>query len=88
MPMEFRDQVLTRLIEMLEGKGNVPRMQITPQTHFVNDLSFDSLERVEFVMKVEDEFGVTVSGEEADKLATVADVADAIIEKNVEKSSP
>jgi acyl carrier protein len=77
--MNTKDQIIARLIEMLSSKHEgVP---ITPQTHFINDLNFDSLEKVELGMQVEDEFNITVPDDEFDKLTTVQQVADAIYEQ-------
>ena len=55
--------------------------QVEPKAEFVQDLGADSLDNVELVMAFEDEFGVTVPDEEAEKLKSVGDVI-AYIEKN------
>ena len=56
--------------------------QVTPTASFVNDLSADSLDTVELVMAFEDEFGVDVPDEDAEKLLTVSDVVKYIEEKS------
>ncbi|MCY4471717.1 MAG: acyl carrier protein [Kistimonas sp.] len=47
--------------------------QITPSLSFVNDLSADSLDTVELVMSLEEEFGIEIVDEEAENIRTVED---------------
>ncbi|CAN5498910.1 acyl carrier protein [soil metagenome] len=48
--------------------------QVTPEAKFIEDLGADSLDTVELVMAFEEEFGIEVPDEEAEKLQTVGDV--------------
>jgi len=48
--------------------------QVTPEASFIEDLGADSLDIVELVMAFEEEFGVEVPDEDAEKLQTVGDV--------------
>ena len=48
--------------------------QVTPQASFIEDLGADSLDIVELVMAFEEEFGVEVPDDDAEKLQTVGDV--------------
>jgi acyl carrier protein len=48
--------------------------QVTPSASFIEDLGADSLDTVELVMAFEEEFGVEVPDEDAEKLQTVGDV--------------
>ena len=56
--------------------------QVTPQASFIEDLGADSLDIVELVMAFEEEFGVEVPDEDAEKLQTVGDVIKYIEEKS------
>jgi acyl carrier protein len=56
--------------------------QVTPQASFIEDLGADSLDIVEMVMAFEEEFGVEVPDEDAEKLQTVGDVIKYIEEKS------
>jgi acyl carrier protein len=56
--------------------------QVTPQASFIEDLGADSLDIVELVMAFEEEFGVEVPDEDAEKLQTVGDVVKYIEEKS------
>jgi acyl carrier protein len=55
--------------------------QVTASAAFIGDLGADSLDTVELVMAFEDEFGVEVPDEDAEKLLTVSDVVKYIEEK-------
>ncbi len=48
--------------------------QVTPEAKFIEDLGADSLDTVELVMALEEEFGQEIPDEEAEKLQSVADV--------------
>ena len=47
--------------------------QVTPEASFVDDLGADSLDTVELVMAFEEEFGIDIPDEDAEKMLTVAD---------------
>jgi acyl carrier protein len=55
--------------------------QVTPSASFIGDLGADSLDTVELVMAFEEEFGVEVPDEDAEKLQTVSDVVKYIEDK-------
>ena len=48
---------------------------IQPETNLFDDLGADSLDAVELIMALEDEFGLTIEAEDAEELATVGDAA-------------
>ena len=50
--------------------------QVTRQAKMIEDLGADSLDAVELVMAIEEEFGIEVPDEEAEKLAAVGDIID------------
>jgi len=72
------EQKVTDII--VEQLGVNPE-QVTPKASFIEDLGADSLDIVELVMAFEEEFGVEVPDEEAEKLQTVQDVIDYIKDK-------
>ncbi|MEA2710902.1 MAG: acyl carrier protein [Phycisphaerales bacterium] len=76
-----REEIQQKLIEMAAEKAGVPVLEVTPATHFVNDLEFDSLDTVEYAMEVEDHFKLSVPDEEAEKLTTVGAVVDFVVEQ-------
>ncbi len=52
---------------------NVDAEKVKPEASFVNDLGADSLETVELIMSLEEEFGLEIKEEDAEKIKTVGD---------------
>ncbi len=61
--------------------------EVTPEAKFIDDLGADSLDTVELVMALEEEFGIEIPDEEAEKLVTVGDAVKYIGEKAGQKAS-
>ncbi len=59
--------------EIIMDKLGVDESQITPEASFTNDLGADSLDTVELIMGFEEEFGVSIPDEDAEKISTVGD---------------
>jgi acyl carrier protein len=62
-----------RVKEIIAKELEVDVKQLTPEAKFIEDLGADSLDIVELVMALEEEFGLEIPDEEADKLKTVGD---------------
>ena len=71
MPDKPIDQRVEDIV--VEQLGVKPE-QVTPQAKFIEDLGADSLDTVELVMALEEEFGIEVPDEQAEKLQSVGDV--------------
>jgi acyl carrier protein len=71
--------VQTLLVEEL----CVDRDQVQPDASLVNDLHADSLDRIEMMMRCEEEFGITIDDPEAESCRTVADVV-ALVDRKME----
>ena len=67
--------------KMLSEQLNVPAEQITMESNIVSDLHADSLDVVEMLMSLEDNFGITVPDEDANKLITVGAIV-SYVEEN------
>ena len=67
--------------EIIVEQLGVNPEQVAPNARFIEDLGADSLDTVELVMAFEEEFGVEVPDEEAEKLLTVGDVVRYVEEK-------
>lgn len=63
-----------KIKKLIADKLGVEESQITPEAKFIEDLGADSLDTVELLMALEDEFGVKIPDEEAEKLTTVGSV--------------
>ena len=62
-----------RVKEIIAKELEVETQQLTPEAKFIEDLGADSLDIVELVMALEEEFGIDIPDEDADKLKTVGD---------------
>lgn len=63
-----------KVINIVVDKLGVDRSEVTPDAVFVDDLGADSLDLVELIMAMEEEFGLQIADEEAEKMRTVQDV--------------
>ncbi len=70
--------VKDRVIEIVAEQLGVNKEQITPETSFVNDLGADSLDTVELVMELEEEFDINIPDDAAEKIQTVGQAIDYI----------
>lgn len=75
--MSVEDRVKEIIVEQLGVDAN----EVTPQASFIDDLGADSLDTVELVMAFEEEFGMEIPDEEAEKLQTVGDALNYLREK-------
>jgi acyl carrier protein len=75
-----RDEVLTLVREHLAEELEVDAAEIGEESRFKEDLDADSLDLYELVMELEDRYGVTVSEEQAARIATVGDAVDFVVE--------
>jgi acyl carrier protein len=75
--MATHEERIKQLIVMNTG---IDPEHITPEKNLVADLGFDSLDQIELVMAVEDEFAVEVEDDRAEKCQTVADVITLVAE--------
>ena len=76
--MAVDEKVKSIIVEQLGVKNE----EITPTASFVDDLGADSLDTVELVMALEEEFGIEIPDEDAEKIATVGDAVKYIEEKS------
>ncbi len=70
--------MLEKIQDMLAESLNISVDKVTPDAKIVEDLGADSLDVVELLSQLEDEFGIIIPDEEVESLVTVADVAAAI----------
>ena len=70
-----------RLKKLVVEQLGVDEEQVTPEASFVDDLNADSLDLVELIMSLEEEFGAEISDEDAEKIRTVQDAVDYVEER-------
>ena len=66
-----RDELLKKIKTIVSDKLSIGEDQVTEEASFIDDLGADSLDTVELVMALEDEFNLDIPDEEAEKLTTV-----------------
>jgi acyl carrier protein len=69
-----------RLKKIIVEQLGVDEVDVKPEASFVDDLNADSLDLVELIMSLEEEFGMEISDEEAEKIKTVGDAQEYIEE--------
>ena len=69
-----------RLKKIVVEQLGVDEADVKPEASFVDDLNADSLDLVELIMSLEEEFGMEISDEEAEKIKTVGDAQEYIEE--------
>ena len=70
--------VSQRVIDIVAEQLGVDKEKVTPETSFVNDLGADSLDTVELVMELEEEFDINIPDDAAEKIQTVGQAIDFI----------
>ena len=70
-----------RLVELIAMNLEIPASRVTDDSSFVDDLGADSLNTVEIVMALEEEYGIEISESEAEVLKTFNDVHKFVLEK-------
>jgi acyl carrier protein len=72
---------LAKVQEIVASQLGVDVSEVKPEASFANDLGADSLDTVELVMALEEEFGVEIPDEDAEGIATVQNAVDYIDKK-------
>jgi acyl carrier protein len=70
--------VQERVIDIVSEQLGVDKEKVTPETSFVNDLGADSLDTVELVMELEEEFDINIPDDAAEKIQTVGQAVEYI----------
>jgi NADH dehydrogenase (ubiquinone) 1 alpha/beta subcomplex 1 len=80
-----KDDVLTRVLEVVKNFEKVDASKVTPESHFINDLGLDSLDVVEVVMALEQEFILDIPDHDAEKIQSIQDAVEYIAQNPMAK---
>ena len=73
--MASTEEIMGKVKKIISEQLGVDEGEVTNESHFIDDLGADSLDTVELVMALEEEFGIEIPDEDAEKLRTVGDVS-------------
>ncbi len=76
-----KQQIQEKLIEILSRHTQIDPATVNPDQHLKYDLGLDSLDVAEMVYEIEEEFGITISDESAEKIQKISDTVDFIYEQ-------
>ncbi len=74
-------EILEKVKEMVASQLGKAEKEVTLDASFIEDLGADSLDLVELIMSMEDEYGLEISDEDAEKIVTVKDAVKFILDK-------
>jgi acyl carrier protein len=75
-----REEILGKIQEITADRLGVEEGDVTPDASFREDLEADSLDLVELIMELEEQFGMEIPDEEAEKITTVEEAVDYVTE--------
>ncbi len=75
-----QEKTYERLKKIVVDQLGVDEADVKPEASFVDDLNADSLDLVELIMSLEEEFGMEISDEDAEKIKTVGDAQEYVEE--------
>ena len=78
--MASQEDVFQKLKSIVVEQLGVDEEDVTMESSFVDDLNADSLDLVELIMSLEEEFSLEISDEEAENISTVSDAVEYILE--------
>ncbi len=83
--MSTEAEIEEKIYQIVSEQMGIDKSELARDTSFVDDLNADSLDTVELVMEFEDEFELSIPDEEAEKIRTIGQTIDYIVEHRKEK---
>ncbi|NPB03487.1 MAG: acyl carrier protein [Thermotogae bacterium] len=77
-----RNEILAKIRDIVVEELGVTPDKVTENARFIEDLGADSIAVMELVMKMEEEFGLSIPDEDIEKLRTVGDVVEYVLSKS------
>lgn len=74
-----KEDIEVRVKEIIAEKAECEISEVNDQTNLEETLGMDSLDRVELLMEIEKEFGITIPDDDADKVITTKDCVDLVV---------
>lgn len=74
-----REEIYERVKEVLSDNLGIDEAEVTEEASFAEDLDADSLDLVELIMELEDQFGIKISDDDAQKILTVGQAVDYVL---------
>ena len=74
-----KEEIFNKIAQLLVDRFEIDRDKVTMDLNFKRDLDADSIDFVEFVLELEDEFGREIPDEDAEKLQTVGEAVEYIL---------
>ncbi len=81
MATQVDQEVVAKVKKMIASQLGKSENEVTPESSFIEDLGADSLDLVELIMSMEDEFSLEISDEDAEGILTVQDAINYIAER-------
>jgi len=78
--MASKEDILVKLKPVIAEQLGVDEAEVNPEASFTEDLNADSLDLVELIMSLEEQFALQISDEDAEKITTVGEAVDYIYE--------
>lgn len=79
-PVAGKEAIFEKVKAIIVEQLGVEEDEVTPEASFIDDLGADSLDLVELIMAMEEEFGTEIPDEDAEKIVTVGDAVEYIRE--------
>ncbi|MCG0237937.1 MAG: acyl carrier protein [Bacillota bacterium] len=76
--MPSKEEIFKKVKAIIVDQLGVDESEVTPEAHFIDDLGADSLDIVELIMALEEEFDLEIPDEDAEKIAVVNDAVEYI----------